>query len=150
MAVCILPYLKGTHSLSLVLGCDCSLSLIGYSDSDYTNCPDTSQSISGHCHSLGAGMISWSSGKQKVVADSSCYAEYITLHDTSHKTIFLQQLLDGLGLAQPHPTPLHCNNDAASHLAKDQMWHPQVKHIQVKYHLIQKLIANSELTVMRV
>ncbi len=95
-------------------------------------------------------MISWSSRKQKVVADSSCYAEYIALHNTSHKTIFLQQLLDGLGLAQPHPTPLHCDNDATSRLTEDQMWHPQVKHIQVKYHLIWELIANSELMVMRV
>ena len=125
----VLCYLKGTCSLSLVLGCDCSPSLVGYSDSNYTNCPDTSQSISGHCHSLGTRVISWFLKKQKVIADSSCYAEYIALHNTLHKTIFLHQLLNGIGLAQLDPTLLHCDNDAASHLAEDQMWHPQVKHI---------------------
>jgi len=57
-AIRVLHYLKGTRSLSLVLGCDCSPSLIGYSDSDYANCPNTSRSISSHCHSLGAGIIS--------------------------------------------------------------------------------------------
>ena len=41
-AVHILHYLKGTRSLSLVLGCDCSLVLVSYSDSNYANCPDTS------------------------------------------------------------------------------------------------------------
>ena len=41
-AVHILRYLKGTRSLSLVLGCDHSPSLIGYSDSNYANCLDTS------------------------------------------------------------------------------------------------------------
>ena len=30
------------------------------------------------------------------------------------------------------------------------MWHPQVKHIRVKYHLIRELVTNGELTVMRV
>ena len=57
-AMHIFRYLKGTQSLCLVLGCDWAPSLIGYSDSDYTNCPDTSRSISSHCHSLSVGMIS--------------------------------------------------------------------------------------------
>jgi hypothetical protein len=149
-AIRVLRYLKGTRTLSLVLGCDRSPSLVGYSDSDYANCVDTSRSISGHCHSLGAGVISWSSKKQKVVADSSCYAEYIALHDASHETMFLRQLLEGLNLAQSEPTPLHCDNDAASRLAEDHMWHPQVKHIRVKYHSIRELVTNGELTVTRV
>jgi hypothetical protein len=150
VAIHILCYLKGTHTLSLVLSCDCSPSLVGYSDSDYANCVDTSQSISGHYHSLGAGVISWSSKKQKVVADLSCYAKYIALHNASHETMFLQQLLEGLNLAQSEPTPLHCNNNTTSCLAEDHMWHPQVKHIHMKYHSIQELVTNGELMVMRV
>jgi hypothetical protein len=95
-------------------------------------------------------MISWSSKKQKVVADSSCYAEYIALHDASHETLFLRQLLDGIGLSQHHPTPLHCDNDAASRLADNYVWHPQVKHIHVKYHSVRDLVAKGDLTVNRV
>jgi hypothetical protein len=30
------------------------------------------------------------------------------------------------------------------------MWHPQVKHIRVKYHSIWELVTNGELTVTRV
>ena len=105
-AVHVLHYLKGTPSLSLVLGCDQSPSLIGYSNSDYANCLDTSHSISGHCHSLSSSVVLWSSKKQKVVVDSSCYVEYIALHDASHETIFLCQLLKGIGLPQFTPTPL--------------------------------------------
>ena len=47
---------------------------------------------------LRAGMISWSLKKQKVIADSSCYTEYIALHDASHKTLFLWQLLKGISI----------------------------------------------------
>jgi hypothetical protein len=119
VAVRVLRYLKGTRSLCLSLGSTTSLRLIGYSDSNYVNCVDTSRSIGGYCFSLGSGVISWSSKKQRVVADSSCYAEYIALHEASHETTFLRQLLDGLDFLPEGPTPLHCDNDAASHLAED-------------------------------
>jgi len=105
VAVRVLWYLKGTRSLCLTLSGINSLRLLGYSDSDYANCIDTSHSIGGYCFSLGSGAISWSSKKQCVVADSSCYAEYIALHKASHETIFLRQLLEGLGFLPEGPTP---------------------------------------------
>jgi Reverse transcriptase (RNA-dependent DNA polymerase) len=85
----VLKYLKGTCSLSLVLGGHTPITLTGFSNSDYTNCPDSSRSTSGYCFSLGSGVVSWSSRKQRTIADSSCYAEYIALHDTSHEATFL-------------------------------------------------------------
>jgi len=48
-AIHILHYLKGTKTLLLVLGGTCAPSLLGYSDADFANCKDTSQSISGYC-----------------------------------------------------------------------------------------------------
>jgi len=57
-AIRVLCYLKGTRSLALRLGRLGPLRLMGYSDSDYANCPDTSRSIGGYCFSLGSGMIS--------------------------------------------------------------------------------------------
>jgi hypothetical protein len=149
-AVRVLRYLKGTKDLALVLGNDRTPSLIGYSDSDYANCVNTSRSISGYCYSLGSGIISWCSRKQKTVADSSCYAEYIALHDASHEASFLRQLLAGLGFHDPNPTPLHCDNDAASRLTEDHVFHPQVKHIRVKFHHTRDMVTEGELRVARV
>src|SRR5712671_6170731 len=117
-AIRVLRYLKGTRSLGLTLGGNSSLELVGYSDSDYANCLDTSRSVGGYCFHLGSGVISWSSRKQRTVADSSCYAEYIALHDASHEAIFLRQMLLEIGYRQPRATMLHCDNDAASRLAK--------------------------------
>src|ERR1700761_13732 len=92
-AIRVLHYLKATRTYGLTLGGKNSLTLNGYSDSDYANCVDTSRSIGGYCFTLGSGMISWSSKKQATVADSSCYAEYIALHSASHEVVFLRQLL---------------------------------------------------------
>ena len=85
-------------------------------------------------------MISWSSRKQTTVADSSCYAEYIALHNAAHKVIFLRQLLEGLRLLPSGATQLFCNNDAASRLSEDHVWHSHTKHIRVKYHYTRELV----------
>jgi len=138
-------YLKGTCSLCLTLGGIGSIHLMGYSDLDYANCIDTSCSIGSYCFSLGSGAISWSSKKQCIIADSSCYVEYIALHEAFYKTIFLHQLLDGLGFLPKGPSPLLCDNNTASRLAEDQTGHPSVKHIWVKFHSIHALVEEEEL-----
>jgi len=61
--------------------------------------------------------------------DLTCYAEYIVLHESSHKAIFLRQLLDDIRFPCHGSTPLHCDNDAATQLAEDHVFHLQVKHI---------------------
>jgi len=85
-AIQVLRYLKGTCLLCLRLGGTNPLQLIGHSDSDYANCPDTSRSIGGYCFTLGSRMVLWSSKKQCTIADSSCYAEYI--HQHFYKKLF--------------------------------------------------------------
>jgi hypothetical protein len=149
-AIRVLKYLKGTRLLSLVLGGTHPLQLIGYSDSDYANCVDTSRSIGGYCFSLGAGAIAWSSRKQRTVSDSSCYAEYIALHDASHEEVFLRELLSGLRLLPSEASKLYCDNDAASQLTEDHMWHSRVKHIRVKYHYVRERVQDGELSIQRV
>ena len=73
-------------------------------------------------------MILWALHKQKHTADSSCYAEYITIHDATHKVLFLCQFLDGLEIPQYDPTPLYCDNDATRQLMEDHQQHSKTKH----------------------
>jgi transposase InsO family protein len=149
-AIRVLRYLKGTRTHALTLGGTGSLTLTGYSDSDYANCIDTSRSIGGYCFALGSGMVSWSSKKQPTVADSSCYAEYIALHDAAHEIVFLRQLLKGLHLLPSDATLLFCDNDAASRLTEDHVWHSHTKHIRVKYHYTRELVLSGDAGIKRV
>jgi hypothetical protein len=93
-------------------------------------------------------MISWSSRKQPTVTDSSCYAEYIALHDAAHEVTFMRQLLDGIHMLLSGPTQLLCDNDAATHLSEDHVWHSHTKHIRVKYHHIRELVLSGEALVV--
>ena len=148
-AIRVVRYLKGTRSLGLTLGGP-TTSLLGYSDSDYANCLDTSRSIGGYCFSLGSGMISWSSHKQATVADSSCYTEYMALHDAAHEAVFLCQLLHGIHLLPSSATRVFCDNNAATRLTGDHVWHANTKHIRVKYHYTREQVLAGDLLVTRV
>jgi hypothetical protein len=50
----------------------------------------------------------------------------------------------------PTGTPIHCDNDAASILFEEYVYHPRVKHIRVKYHDLRDLVEEGEIQVARV
>ena len=124
---------------------------VRYGPSTYnTNCPSTSHSIGGFCFLLGSDIISWASHKHPYTANLSTYTEYISLHDASHKVLFLWQLLDSLHFSIDGPTQLYYNNDMAWQLTKDQQWHSKVRHFQVKYHTIRDLVNLDKLVVISI
>jgi len=149
-AIRVLRYLKGTRTLGLVLGGSNPINLIGYSDSDYANCVETSRSVAGYCFNLGSGMISWRSRKGQTVADSTCYAEYMALHEAAREAMFLRELLGELKFKSLTPTPVFCDNRATIILSEDHVGHPRVKHIHVKYHYIQDQVQDGLLVAKQI
>jgi len=74
----ILRYVAGTLDYGLhFTKAPGSARFVGYCDSDLAGDIDTSKSTSGTLFFLGNCLVSWQSIKQKVVALSSCEAEYI-------------------------------------------------------------------------
>jgi hypothetical protein len=126
--------------------------LIGYCDSDYANDPgpEGRRSVAGYCFTLGSGMVSWSSKKQKTLADSTCAAEYMAASEAGRELVWLRTLLHELGFGSSLPTPLLCDNSAAVVLCGDQAFHNRVKHLDVKYHWIRERVENKELIVGRI
>ena len=152
-AVRVVRYLKGTRTMGLVLGGSSpSLSLIGYCDSDYANDPGAEgrRSVAGYCFLLGSGAVSWSSKKQKTIADSTCAAEYMAASEAGRELVWMRTLLRELGFGPTHATPLLCDNSAAVLLCGDQAFHNRVKHIDVRYHWIRERVESEELVVGRI
>jgi hypothetical protein len=85
---------------------------------------------------LGDGTASWSSQKQKVVALSSCEAEYIASTMATCQVVWLAWLLGEL-LGSDAKTPkIMMDNQSAIALSKNPVLHTRSKHIKTKYHFI--------------
>ena len=137
--------MKGTRDLKLHLGGDHPVTLRVFSDSDWANCLDTRHSVGGYVCSLGSGAISWAAHKQKIVAASSCEAEYIAAFETAKECIWLRTLLDAIGHQQTLPTIISCDNTATKTLSEDPLLHSRVKHIDIKYHFLRERVQSTDL-----
>ena len=132
----VVHYLKGTQELKLSLGGDQPAHLMGHTDSNFATCVDTCQSVSGHCFSLGTGVITWSTRQQRIVTLSSCKAEYVAASEASQELTWICTLLGSIGFCQLTATPLLCDNRGAMVLTEDPSFHACVKHIDTRYHYI--------------
>jgi hypothetical protein len=94
----ILRYLRHTSSLGLFIQRSSSLLLSGFADADWAGCPDDRRSNGGHVVFLGGNLISWSSRKQPIVSRSSTEAEYKSVANATAKIMWIQGLLQELGI----------------------------------------------------
>jgi hypothetical protein len=103
-----------------------------------------------YCFTLGSGVISYASRKQKTVAASLTDAEYIAVSEASREVCWLRQLLDEIGYSQDSPTPLLCDNNGAISLSGDPSFHSRVKHLDIQYHFIREKVEDDIIIVNRV
>ena len=76
-------YLMNTEEKGLAFIKGSTTTIKAYSDSDWGNCIDTARSTSGWVIVMAGSPISWSSKRQKVVAQSTTEAEYIAANDAA-------------------------------------------------------------------
>ena len=146
-ALRVVCYLSGTRNFKLHLGGENSISLLGFTDSDWANCLDTRRSVGGHAYTLGSGVVSWQAQKQKTVAASSCEAEYVAAFEASKEVIWLRTLLNAIGHKPEKPTTILCDNNAAINLSEDPLLHDRVKHIDIKHHFLRERVQSQDITL---
>lgn len=144
----ILRYLAGT----LDYGCFYARMkdqprLSGSSDSDMAGDLDTRKSTTGIIFFLGSSPISWQSQKQKVVALSTCEAEYIAATTAACQGLWLARLIGELDNTKADPFELKLDNKAAIALSKNPVFHDRSKHIDTKYHFIRECVENGSVHV---
>ena len=121
--------------------------LIGYSDSDMAGDVDTRKSTSGVLFFLGRSPVSWQSVKQKVVALSSCEAEYIAAATAACQGVWLARLLSELDRKEAEAVGLMVDNKAAIALSKNPVFHDRSKHIDTYFHYIRDLVEDRSVEV---
>lgn len=104
-------------------------------DSDNMSHPDC-HPIAGYVFTIG-GAISWSSKWQDLVCLSTTEAEYVALSHAVKETIWLRNLLNKLFLLKVPPSiTVHCDNQAAITLLKDDCFHAWTKPIDICFHFV--------------
>lgn len=149
----ILRYIAGT----IDHGChykpeDKKLKLLGYNDANMGGDIDTRRSTTGVLFFLGSSLVSWQSQKQKVVALSSCEAEYIAGATTACQDVWLCkcQLLAELKDEQCEAVLLKMDNQSAIALSKNPVFHDRSKHIDVRFHFIRKCMEDGKMDIRHV
>ncbi|KAM1399624.1 hypothetical protein ACFX2F_027020 [Malus domestica] len=117
----ILPYILGTVDVGLLFQQDkvTGQCVVGYVDSDYA------------------------------VALSTTEAEYMAVTEAIKEVIWLQGLLDDLGVQQDHVN-VHCDSQSAIHLAKNQVHHARTKHIDVRFHFVREIIDDGDILLQKI
>lgn len=144
----ILRYIAGTTEF----GChyhqsSSPVQLVGYSDADMAGDPDTRKSTTGVVFFLGTSPVSWQSVKQKVVALSSCEAEYIAATTAACQGVWLSQLLGEVNQEEPDAFKLLIDNKSAIALSKNPVFHERSKHIATRYHYIRERVGDGSVHV---
>ena len=89
----------------------------------------------------------WSSKKQNVVALSSTKAEYIAQTHVVKEAVWLRNFISEIRGERERALTMLCNNQGAISLAKDNKFHSQMKHINLKYHFIHEAMEEGKINV---
>jgi hypothetical protein len=106
---------------------------------------DTSKSTTGVAYFLEKNLVSWQSQKQKVVALSSCEAEYMVASVASCQGIWLTRLLGDLKNTAVEGVSLKVDNQFALALMKNPVFHDRSKHIILRYHFIRRSVEDGDI-----
>ncbi|XP_026419899.1 uncharacterized protein LOC113315869 [Papaver somniferum] len=132
----IMRYLKSTLHQGLHFSSTSDFELKAYSDSDWAGDVTDGRSTSGYCMFLGNSLISWRSKKQSLVSRSSAEEEYRALAHTTSEIVWLRWLLGDMGVHLSGPTPLFCDNKAATHITHNDVFHERTKHVEIDCHFV--------------
>ncbi|KAK8941245.1 hypothetical protein KSP39_PZI010608 [Platanthera zijinensis] len=87
------------------------------------------------------------SQKQRVVALSSCEAEYISTLIAAQQGVWLLNLLDDIRKRIRCKATLFIDNKSAIALTKNLVYHDRSKHIDTRYHYIRDCVERGMIEV---
>jgi hypothetical protein len=143
----VLRYVQGTADLGLQITRSSSMLVSGFSDADWAGCVDDRWSIGGFAVLLGSNLVFWSARKQPMVSHSSTEAKYKVIANVTAEIMWIQTLLNELGVVHPPAVSLWCDNLRATYLSTNPVFHTRTKHIEVDYLFVRERVARKHLNI---
>ncbi|GBM10195.1 Retrovirus-related Pol polyprotein from transposon TNT 1-94 [Araneus ventricosus] len=120
--------------------------VIGYCDSNYGGDIADRRSTTGYVFMIGGGAVSWCSKRQPTVATSTTEAEYMALSAAAKEAIWFNKNVTNIGLLHIKTIPVHCDNNSAINLSKNNMYYTRSKHIDIQHHFVHEVVKNGHIT----
>ncbi|XP_071902633.1 secreted RxLR effector protein 161-like [Coffea arabica] len=143
----VLRYLQGTKDYRLIYKQSDYLEVVGYSNSDFAGCVDSSKSTSEYIFLLTGEAVSWRSIKQTIVASSTTEAEFIACYETTSQGLWLKNFISGLQVVDLINRPLKIFNSAAVFFTKNNKSGSRNKHIDIKFLMVRDHVKKQEVII---
>ena len=104
----------------------------------------------GYAYHFGQGAISWNSKKQHIIALSTVEAEYVAQAHAAKEAMWLRTFVSEIRNESARKITINSDNQGAIALSKDNKFHAQMKHIDVRYHFIREAVEEGKLSVVYV
>ncbi|MBW0526324.1 hypothetical protein O181_066039 [Austropuccinia psidii MF-1] len=144
----VLQYLQGTQDLGLVYHKGGGVQIAAYSDTDWGNCKDTRQSISGFLATFNGCLVLWNTWKQPSISLSSAEVEYKSLCDLTSEFLWLQQwCVDCLISKVDYPIPIYKDNQGciSTTCGNSSIKNKQMKHVAIQLHFVKEAVNSSRI-----
>jgi hypothetical protein len=151
----VLRYLAGTLGAGLIFGSrnggivadsrghgKWQTDVCAWADADWANNREDRKSITGWVAKLNGDPVSWSSKKQRIVAQSTCEAELYAEAAAIQEVLWLRGLLVELGLHVQMGSLVHGDNQSTIAVSKNGVRSERTKHIDVKYHFVTETVTS--------
>nr|GFB90897.1 ribonuclease H-like domain-containing protein [Tanacetum cinerariifolium] len=113
----ILCYIRGTLDFGFHLYSYITISLVGYTNTDWAGCLSTRRSTSGYSVFLGDNLLSWSFKCHHTISRSSAEAEYQGVANVIAETAWLRNLLRELHSPLSAATLVYCDKFSATYMS---------------------------------
>jgi hypothetical protein len=108
------------------------VSLHGYSDADWGECPTDRRSNNGYVFMFNGGVIDWTSRKQSHTASSTAEAELIALNEAAKNAKFLRMLLTDIGVKIETPIMIYIDSQSCEKMLDQEAPSARTKHLDIR------------------